>query len=283
MKLIGLTGGIASGKSTVGRLLRDAGVAVIDADVLARDAVAVGSAGLTAVVERFGSGVLAGDGSLDRKALGAIVFAYDAARRDLNGIVHPEVARLAVERLDALRDSGAAVAVYEVPLLFENGLDAMMDATILVACQDDVQLQRIMARDGLGEPGARARVAAQMPQSEKRRRARVVIDNDGSLDDLRARTVDAWREATGASLSWWGKGMATKKKPAGEPEKVHKAGLQKDDAAWLYYVDKQCNVVRMARGVAKAKTEVVVVTGLKREKGWDYFVDNDGDVAREPE
>jgi hypothetical protein len=77
--------------------------------------------------------------------------------------------------------------------------------------------------------------------------------------------------------------MATKKKSSGPPEKVHKAGIQKDDKAWLYYVDKQCNVVRMARGVAKAKTEVIVVTGLKREKGWDYFVDDDGDVAREPE
>jgi hypothetical protein len=77
--------------------------------------------------------------------------------------------------------------------------------------------------------------------------------------------------------------MATKKKPAGAAEKVHKAGIQKDDKAWLYYVDKQCNVVRMARGVAKAKTEVIVVTGLKREKGWDYFIDDDGDVAREPE
>jgi hypothetical protein len=77
--------------------------------------------------------------------------------------------------------------------------------------------------------------------------------------------------------------MATKKKPAGAAEKVHKAGILKDDKAWLYYVDKQCNVVRMARGVAKAKTEVIVVTGLKREKGWDYFIDDDGDVAREPE
>lgn len=77
--------------------------------------------------------------------------------------------------------------------------------------------------------------------------------------------------------------MATKKKSAGAPEKIHKTGIQKDDKAWLYYVDKQCNVVRMARGVAKAKTEVIVVTGLKREKGWDYFIDDDGDVAREPE
>lgn len=201
MKLIGLTGGIASGKSTVGRLLRDAGVPVIDADVLARDAVAPGSAGLAAVTARFGAGVLASDGSLDRKALGAIVFGDDHARRALNGIVHPEVARLAAERLEALRDGGAEVAVYEVPLLFENGLDAMMDTTILVACPDDVQLRRVMARDGLDEAAARARVAAQMPVAEKRRRARVVIENDGTVDDLKARTARAWHEATGLTLA----------------------------------------------------------------------------------
>ena len=202
MKLIGLTGGIASGKSTVGRLLRDAGVPVIDADVLARDAVAPGSDGLAAIRARFGDDVLAADGSLDRKALGTIVFGDDDARRGLNAIVHPEVARLAAERLEALREGGAAVAVYEVPLLFENGLDAMMDATILVACPDDVQVRRVMMRDGLDEAGARARIAAQMPLAEKRRRARVVIENDGTLDDLRARTATAWTEATGLTLTW---------------------------------------------------------------------------------
>jgi dephospho-CoA kinase len=202
MKLIGLTGGIASGKSTVGRLLRDSGVLVIDADVLARDAVAPGSEGLAAIRARFGDGVLDADGSLDRKALGAIVFGDDDARRALNAIVHPEVARLAAERLGALREAGHAVAVYEVPLLFENGLDAMMDATILVACPEDVQLQRVMARDGLDESAARSRVAAQMPLAEKRRRARVVIENDGSLDDLKARTAAAWADATGLTVAW---------------------------------------------------------------------------------
>jgi len=200
MKLVGLTGGIASGKSTVGRLLREAGVAVIDADVLAREAVAKGSAGLTAVVGRFGEGVLDDDGNLDRKKLGAIVFHDDAARRDLNAIVHPEVARLAMERLAALRDAGTDVAVYEVPLLFENGLDAMMDTTILVACPDDVQRARIMARDGLSDADARARTAAQMPLAEKRRRAKHVIENDADLATLRARTVEVFRGATGVAL-----------------------------------------------------------------------------------
>ena len=197
MKLIGLTGGIASGKSTVGRLLQRAGVDVIDADVLAREAVGVGSVGLAAIRARFGDDVMAADGGLDRKALGAIVFADESARRDLNAIVHPEVARLAADRLTSLRDRGVDVAVYEVPLLFENGLDAMMDATILVACPEAVQLQRLMGRDGLSNDAAHARIASQMPLEEKRRRAGFVIENDGSLDALAAQTARVWREATG--------------------------------------------------------------------------------------
>jgi dephospho-CoA kinase len=202
MKLIGLTGGIASGKSTVGRLLQRAGVDVIDADVLAREAVAVGSVGLDAIRARFGDVVIAADGSLDRQALGAIVFADESARRDLNAIVHPEVARRAADRLASLRDRGVDVAVYEVPLLFENGLDAMMDATILVACPEDVQLQRLMARDGLSNDAAHARIASQMPLEEKRRRAGFVIENDGSLDALAAQTARVWREATGLDAVW---------------------------------------------------------------------------------
>jgi dephospho-CoA kinase len=202
MKLIGLTGGIASGKSTVGTLLQRAGVDVIDADVLAREAVAVGSVGLDAIRARFGDVVIAADGSLDRQALGAIVFADESARRDLNAIVHPEVARRAADRLASLRDRGVDVAVYEVPLLFENGLDAMMDATILVACPEEVQLQRLMVRDGLSSDAAHARIASQMPLEEKRRRAGFVIENDGSLDALAAQTARVWREATGLDAVW---------------------------------------------------------------------------------
>jgi dephospho-CoA kinase len=200
MILVGLTGGIASGKSTVGRLLRSAGVDVIDADALARDAVAVGSAGLAAVVARFGNGVVGSDGNLDRKALGAVVFADSGARADLNAIVHPEVARLAAARLEALRDQGRAVAVYEVPLLFENGLESMMDATILVACPEDVQIQRIKDRDHLSDDEARARIAAQMPLAEKRARAQHVIENDGDLDALADNLAEVWRSVTGVKL-----------------------------------------------------------------------------------
>jgi dephospho-CoA kinase len=202
MKVLGLTGGIASGKSTAGRMLAAAGVPVIDADVLARQAVAPGSAGLRAVVDRFGDGVLAADGTLDRKGLGALVFGDDDARRALNAIVHPEVARLAAEQLEALRTTGRHTwCVYEVPLLFENGLDAAMDATLLVAVPDVVQVARVMARDGLDEAAARARIRAQMPQDEKRRRATVVVENDGTVDELASRLRAAWTSVTGAP---WG-------------------------------------------------------------------------------
>jgi dephospho-CoA kinase len=198
MKLLGLTGGIASGKSTAGRMLARAGVPVVDADVLAREAVAPGSAGLAAIVERFGVAVLDDAGQLDRKKLGAVVFVDEDARRALNAIVHPEVARLAAERFETLRATGEhSWCVYEVPLLFENGLDAAMDATILVAVPDEVQLRRVMDRDGLDEAAARARVRAQMPQAEKRRRATFVVDNDGTLHELAQRLGEVWLRATG--------------------------------------------------------------------------------------
>jgi len=198
MKILGLTGGIGSGKSTVGRMLAAAGIPVIDADVLAREAVAPGSPGLAGIVERFGEGVLDAAGGLDRKALGARVFADDDARRALNALVHPAVARLAAERFAALRDADVhAWCVYEVPLLFESGLDAMMDATLLIAAPEDVQRRRVMDRDGLDAGAARARIAAQMPQDEKRQRADVVVDNDGSLAILAARLGEAWRAVTG--------------------------------------------------------------------------------------
>lgn len=203
MILVGLTGGIASGKSTVGRMLAKAGVPVVDADVLAREAVAPGTEGLRAVVERFGDGVLAPDGSLDRKALGAIVFHDVEARRDLNAIVHPRVAQLAVDRLSALRDEGKHdVAVYEVPLLFENGLESMVDKTLLVAVPLDVQRARLMARDNAGPVDADARIASQMSLDEKRAKADFVVENDGTVDETARRLEHVWREISGRSVSF---------------------------------------------------------------------------------
>jgi dephospho-CoA kinase len=201
MELIGLTGGIASGKSTVARMLRDAGVPVIDADQLAREVVEPGSEGLLALVQRFGEGVLDPEGRLDRKVLGEVIFADQGARAALNAIVHPRVAALAAERAQALVAEGHERVVYEVPLLFENGLDAMMAATILVAVPEAVQLERLMARDGLDEVAARARVAAQMPLAEKKERAGFVIDNEGDIKETSRQLGEIWRSLGGEELS----------------------------------------------------------------------------------
>ena len=200
MDLIGLTGGIGSGKSTVADMLREAGVDVIDADQLAREAVAPGSEGLRDVVARFGAGILDDQGALDRKKLGDVVFQDEEARRALNAIVHPRVAALAAERVQELAAKGRARVVYEVPLLFENGLDAAMRATVVVYVDEDTQLRRLMARDGSGEAAARARMSAQMSLEEKRRRASYVIDNRGSLEDTARQLREVWRELTGEDV-----------------------------------------------------------------------------------
>ncbi len=194
--IIGLTGGIASGKSTVANLLREKGVVVVDADVLARDAVAKGSAGLAEIVSQFGEDILTADGDLDRAKMGTLVFGDDDARQALNHIVHPEVARLFGEHLMAASERGDDWLVYEVPLLFENNLDAMMESTILVATDEARQIARMAERDGLNEADAKARIAAQMPLEEKRTRATWVINNTTSLEALMDQVNEVWAKAT---------------------------------------------------------------------------------------
>lgn len=200
MQLIGLTGGIASGKSTISRWLREAGIPVVDADELAREVVAPGTPGLQSVVRHFGEGILTPEGCLDRAALGALVFDDEVARLALNRIVHPRIAELARERLDTLARAGHTVVVYEAPLLFENRLEDSMDATILVAVPEEIQIQRLMVRDGLEHSAAQARVQAQMPLREKRARATRVIDNAGDLADTAAQLVNTWLAVTGQRL-----------------------------------------------------------------------------------
>ncbi len=178
--VLGVTGGIASGKSTVTGLLRSLGAAVVSADELAREAVRPGSPALRQLVERFGAGVLQADGTLDRQAMAARVFADAAARAALNGITHPAIAALAEERIGALRRQGGALIVYEAPLLFEAGAERRVDAVLVVTLDERLQVARLMERDGLDEAAARARIAAQMPQSEKVARADYVIDNSGT-------------------------------------------------------------------------------------------------------
>lgn len=180
---VGLTGGIATGKSYVRSRFEALGVPTIDADTLAREAVAPGSEGLARVVTRFGAGVLLADGSLDRRALGAIVFADPAARRDLEQIIHPLV-RARTEAWFQARDDGSQrFAVADIPLLFESGNAAAYDAIVVTACDPAEQLRRIVARDHLSEDEARRRIEAQMPTDEKVRRATFVIRTDGSHDD----------------------------------------------------------------------------------------------------
>jgi dephospho-CoA kinase len=174
---VALTGGIATGKSYCLERFVALGAATIDADVLAREAVAPGSAGLRAVVERFGAGVLAAGGSLDRPALGRIVFADAKARAALEAIIHPEVYRRIGDWFVNL-PSGTAVGIADIPLLFETGHHHDFDAVIVTACAPEEQVRRIMARDDLDEAASRERIAAQWPIGEKVTRASHVIWTD---------------------------------------------------------------------------------------------------------
>jgi dephospho-CoA kinase len=187
LELFGLTGGIGSGKSTVGRRFRERGVPVLDADQLARDVVAKGTPGLAAVVARFGEDVLAADGTLDRKKLAARVFRDDEERRELNRITHPLVGERFAALTAELSARGEPLACYEVPLLFEVGLDAAFRPVVVVDAPVDVQVERTVLRDGGTREEALARIRAQMPLEEKVRRADYVIVNTGTLAELDAR------------------------------------------------------------------------------------------------
>jgi dephospho-CoA kinase len=187
---VALTGGIATGKSYVRAWFERAGVPTIDADVLARQAVAPGSAGLASVVRRFGTGLLTPDGELDRRALGAIVFADPAARRDLEAIVHPEVRRATDAWFAALDPVAHVFALADIPLLYETGRDRDFRLVVVTSCAVETQLARLMRRDALSEADARARIAAQLPLDEKRRRADFVIETDGTFAETDARVRD---------------------------------------------------------------------------------------------
>ncbi|MBV8762778.1 MAG: dephospho-CoA kinase [Deltaproteobacteria bacterium] len=184
--VIGLTGGIASGKSTVAKLLVERGAAVIDADQLARKVVEPGQPALAELVARFGAAILTADGQLDRKRLGAIAFADEAARADLGRITHPRIAAASAQAIAAWADAGASVVFYEAALLVENRAYTGLSGLIVVAAPDDVQEARVMARDGLSADEARARIAAQLPLDKKTAVATWVIYNTGDLDALRA-------------------------------------------------------------------------------------------------
>lgn len=180
---VALTGGIATGKSHVRRLLERLGVPTIDADGLAREAVSPGTPGLAAIVSRFGTGVLDAAGALDRQALASVVFADADARHDLEAIVHPPVVAATDAWFASLDASRYGLAVADIPLLYETGRDRAFDAVIVTACDPETQLERVMARDGIGEADARARIAAQLPTAHKAERADYVIRTDGSYEE----------------------------------------------------------------------------------------------------
>ena len=188
---IGLTGGIASGKSTVARKLEQLGAVTIDADVLARDVVALGTEGLKAVVARFGDSVLAADGSLDRSALARVIFADPQARADLNAIIHPLVRERAAE-LEAAAPAGAVV-VHVIPLLVETGQQDRFDAVVVVDTTVEEQLRRLPRRDGLTQTEAEQRVAAQASREERLGAATHVIDSSGPVRETMRQVGELWR------------------------------------------------------------------------------------------
>lgn len=193
---VGLTGGVASGKSTVAALLRELGALVVDADVLAREVVELGTPGLDAVVREFGPEVLGPDGRLDRARMGALVFVDAGRRAALEAIIHPLVRARAAD-IEAAAPAGVIV-VHDIPLLVETGQAADFDAVLVVDVPEAVQLERAMRDRAWNEAEARSRVAAQATRQERLAAATHVIDNAGTLEDLRRRVTEVFEELTGS-------------------------------------------------------------------------------------
>lgn len=192
MRIYGLTGGIASGKSTVANMLRELGAKVVDADALAREVVHKGTPALAAIEERFGSQVLTAEGELDRKALASLIFTDANARLDLNQIIHPRIAKAGREAMAKLAGAGEPLAIYEAALIVENNLQKTMDGLIVVSVLEHAQLERLMQREGLTLAQANSRLAAQLPLRDKLDVADHIIDNGGDQEATRAQVKALW-------------------------------------------------------------------------------------------
>ncbi|MFB6496201.1 dephospho-CoA kinase [Bacillus haynesii] len=193
--VIGLTGGIASGKSTVAQMFQQCGITVVDADVIAKEAVEQGMPAYQKIAETFGQGVLLETGDIDRRKLGEIVFANEEKRMQLNAIVHPEVRKMMIKQRDEAIRAGERFVVLDIPLLFESGLEHLTDKVIVVWVPLELQLERLMKRNQLNEDEALNRIHAQHSLDEKKKRADAVIDNSGSLKDTEAQLhqlLDTW-------------------------------------------------------------------------------------------
>lgn len=201
MLVIGLTGGIATGKSTVSRMLREMGAWVIDADVAAHRAVAPGQPALQAIAEAFGAEMIREDGTLDRGRLAQRVFRDEEALQRLNAIVHPQVRRLMFAELEEARRASERAVVLDVPLLIEGGLYKQVDQVWLVYVDEQEQLRRLMAREGYGKEEAKRRLRAQWPIEQKRAYADVIIDNRGDEQRTRQHVAELWRRIKEQGLS----------------------------------------------------------------------------------
>ncbi|MCP4602883.1 MAG: dephospho-CoA kinase [Proteobacteria bacterium] len=195
-KVVGLTGGIASGKSTIARFFREAGVPVIDADKLGHMVLAEDGEAYKAVVEAFGSDVLSDGGRIDRLKLGDKVFNNSERRAELEAITHPAIARLSKQGMDLIAQKGEPLAIYEAALLVETGVYKGMEALVVVSCSVANQMKRLVSRDGFSKDAAAARIASQFPLTEKLAIADYVIDNNGTIDETKiqvAKILDALR------------------------------------------------------------------------------------------
>ena len=193
MVVIGLTGGIASGKSFVSRMLREFGAAIIDADEVAREVVCPGTPAYDEIVHRFGREMLLPDGTLDRERLGRRVFGDRSALEDLNRITHPRILQLIRNRIEEARERGTEVLVVDAPLLLECGMASMVDEVWLVTAPAQERIRRIMVRDSLSLREAESRLGSQIDVEDAMAQAHFVIDNSGTLDELRSRVKDLWK------------------------------------------------------------------------------------------
>ena len=196
MKIIGLTGGIACGKTTVAQMLKELGASIIDADAISHELTAPGGEALPAIREAFGRLVFFPDGTLNREVLGALVFSNEAERETLNTVTHPLILNRLKEDIETCRKMGAVIVVLDVPLLFEVGAQELADVTVCTTSPEEVQIERMRTRSGLGREQAIKRIESQMPLSEKEAMADVVLDTNKPIDELQQEVLklyNAWK------------------------------------------------------------------------------------------